>query len=259
MAKRLEPGPYGIITADPCWQYRDAAKSGNRGAGFKYSTMTTSEIARLDVRRLAARDCALLLWAVPPMLGDALYVMREWGFHYSTIAFVWVKTAPGPIRPLARKALEDASFGVSDRRTAINALDAAGCLHPGLAWGMGQSTRANVEIVLLGTRGRLGRVSAGVHQVILAPPGRHSEKPALELDRRAVQLLGERKRIELFARTRLPGVDVWGNDPALGGSDVELLPREIRAPKKKRGEAVSGEAPALPDPRQLNLLELCRG
>ena len=252
-------GFYGLITADPAWKYRDATKSGKRGAGFKYGQLTTAQIARLDVRALAARDCALLLWAVPPMLGDALYVMREWGFRFSTIAFVWVKTAPETGLKRARAAIRSRLFpeNGSAVRRLLSDLQEHDALNHGLAWGMGQSTRANVELVLLGVRGKLGRVSAGVHQVILAPPGRHSEKPR-EMQRRAVQLLGDRKRIELFARERFEGYDAWGNDPGLGAPDVELRDRPPPKPRRLKPDELP-QVVSEPDPRQLNLLELCRG
>ena len=228
--KRQPPGPYGIIYADPPWGHRDKAKAGNRGASFKYPTMQTADIAALDVRGLAARDCACIMWAVPPMIGDALYVMHSWGFRFSTFPFVWVKTAPAGISAKARKLLRGSDQLLSlNPKTAgriVDVLGGAGLLAPGLFWGMGLSTRANVEVCLLGVRGRLGRVSGGVHQVVQAPPGRHSEKPA-EVRQRIVQLLGDRPRIELFARERAPGWHAWGNDPALGEPDVDLQPRPV--------------------------------
>lgn len=53
-----------LIYADPPWTYRDTAKSGERGAGFKYSTMTVADICRLPVWDLAADSCLLAMWWV---------------------------------------------------------------------------------------------------------------------------------------------------------------------------------------------------
>lgn len=50
-----------------------------------------------------------------------------------------------------------------------------------------------------------------VHQVIESPVEEHSKKPE-ETRRRIVELLGDVPRIELFARQRSPGWDVWGNE-----------------------------------------------
>jgi N6-adenosine-specific RNA methylase IME4 len=106
-------------------------------------------------------------------------------------------------------------------RVLLAELQDADALSLGLKWGMGQSTRSNAEVCLLGLRGNLDRVSAGVHSVVMAPAPVHSAKPP-EVHRRIVKLLGERRRIELFARTRFPGYDAWGNEVP-GGNDIDLL------------------------------------
>jgi N6-adenosine-specific RNA methylase IME4 len=83
---------------------------------------------------------------------------------------------------------------------------------------------------LLGVRGDLRRINASVHQLVetwpldgtlCAPPGEHSAKPP-EVRERIVKLMGDLPRIELFARERTEGWDVFGNDPALGESDLTL-------------------------------------
>ena len=55
-------------------------------------------------------------------------------------------------------------------------------------------------------------ISKSVKQIVLAPRGRHSEKPA-EVRKRIETLRGEgAERIELFARQSPEGWDVWGNE-----------------------------------------------
>ena len=167
---------YSIIYADPPWGYRN---KGTRAAAERhYRTMTLDEIKALPVQGIAAEDCVLFLWATFPCLPDALEVIREWGFTYKTLAFCWVK---------------------KNRKS------------PGWFWGLGNWTRSNPEVCLLATRGRPERISAKVHSVIDDPVKRHSEKPQ-EARERIVELMGDVPRIELFARQRTPGWDVWGDE-----------------------------------------------
>ena len=79
------------------------------------------------------------------------------------------------------------------------------------AYGMGFWTRGNAEICLLATKGKPKRRSAGVHQLIVSPIERHSQKPEEARDK-IIALMGELPRIELFARQETPGWDVWGNE-----------------------------------------------
>jgi site-specific DNA-methyltransferase (adenine-specific) len=75
--------------------------------------------------------------------------------------------------------------------------------------GIGRYTPNNVEIVLLGKKGKYWRESKYVKQVILAPKTKHSEKPK-EVYQRIKELFGDLSRIELFARQKTEGWDAWG-------------------------------------------------
>ena len=157
---------YNIILADPPWHFQNWSKrTSNRSAASKYQTMPTSRILSLDIARIAADDCVLFLWAVPPMLEDALAAIKAWGFTYKTIAFTYIKLN------------KDGSPKM----------------------GMGYWTRQNTELCLLGVRGHPKRANAGVHSVVLAPFKEHSAKPP-EVRKRIVELCGDLPRIELFAR-----------------------------------------------------------
>lgn len=188
---------YAVIYADPPWQYRDQARAGQRGVHYKYGLLGNRDIAGLPLQDVAADDAMLFLWATWPKLPEVLPIIEAWGFRYRTCAFLWVK----------RSRQGDKLF-----------------------WGMGNYTRANTEPCLLATRGRPRRISAAVHQVVEAPVGRHSAKPALVRER-IVALAGDVARIELFARERARGWDAWGNDPGLDepatmpadGSSFELM------------------------------------
>lgn len=76
---------------------------------------------------------------------------------------------------------------------------------------MGYWTRANAELCILATKGNLKRCSKGVHQVILSHIEEHSKKPE-EARKRIERLMGEGAKIELFAREKAEGWDVWGNE-----------------------------------------------
>lgn len=187
---------YEIIYADPPWSFKLWGKPtlDKRSAESHYATMRLADICALPVETVAARDCALFLWVTMPTLPDALQVLSAWGFSYRTCAFVWVKRT--------RKS---------------------GAYH----FGMGYWTRANAELCLLAVRGTPRRISAGVPQIVDAPLSRHSVKPA-EVRNRIVALLGDRSRIELFAREHSPGWDALGLE--IDGMRLEeSLPLHARA------------------------------
>lgn len=87
----MPEGVYDIIYADPAWKYdSDASQRGK--ADNHYSTMTTKDIADLDVS--SAENAILFLWVTNAHLEDGLRVLKAWGFKYVT-NFVWVKDKIG--------------------------------------------------------------------------------------------------------------------------------------------------------------------
>lgn len=171
---------YKIIYVDPMWEYNN---KGTRASADKhYSTMTISELKKLPVNPtsgggIAAEDCVLFMWATFPMLQEALDLIKAWGFTYKTIAFNWVKQNKSG---------------------------------SGLFWGLGNYTRGSSEICLLATKGKIKRVNAAVHSVIISPIQVHSQKPD-KVRERIVELMGDIPRIELFARKKVDGWDCWGD------------------------------------------------
>lgn len=190
------PGPlfgrYTVGYPDPPWSYDDKAHAGERGVEYNYPTMDLDALKKLTIEGMAApylfaNDAALFMWATCPLLPEALELMGAWEFEYTTVAFVWVKTATGPSKT-------------------------------GVKWGMGNWTRCNAEVVLLGTRGDVARVSKGVHQIVYeeprvfeGPSGQHSAKP-FEVRNRIEELIGHQPRLELFSRDKVAGWDRWGLD-----------------------------------------------
>ena len=140
--------------------------------------MSIDELCALPLADLTAPDSALFLWATFPQFPEALRLIREWGFTYKSVAFVWLKKN--------RKA--DSWF-----------------------YGLGFWTRANAEVCLLATRGHPKRQAANIHQFIISPIEAHSKKPDEARDK-IVALMGDLPRVELFARQIPPGWDVWGNE-----------------------------------------------
>lgn len=174
------PKKYKIIYADPAWQYRDKANSGNRGAGHHYDVMTHLDMARLPVWDLSDDSCLLAMWWVPTQPLDALKLVEMWGFRLMTMkGFTWHKT---------------------------NKNKGNSCI------GMGHMTRANSEDCLFAIKGKLPeRFDASICQHFSSPRGEHSAKPP-EVRDMLVRLLGDVPRIELFSRQRVDGWDCWGNE-----------------------------------------------
>ena len=179
---------YNLILCDPPWSYRDKCNAGKRGAIHKYDVMGLEAIKSLRVKDIAADDCLLAMWWVPPMPSEALEVVKAWGFTLKTFAgFTWYKTTR----------------------------------HGKRHFGMGNWTRANTESCLFATRGKPRRVNAGVSQFVEATIGRHSEKPGAVRER-LVKLMGDVPRVELFAREQVEGWDSWGNEVD-GGDEIGAM------------------------------------
>lgn len=175
---------YQIIYADPPWSYNDKMSGHSFSLDHEYETQSKKWIAQLPVEDIAEKDCVLFLWAVSPQLPEALEVMNAWKFKYITIAFVWNKKS--------KNGLNISNLG---------------------RWTMG-----NVEVCLLGRRGKPKRISRNIKQLVEAERTVHSKKPD-EVRKRILELMGDLPRIELFARQKTPGWDVWGNEVE---SDIDL-------------------------------------
>lgn len=168
---------YSIIYADPPWSYKDK-RNGFGGAEDHYSTMSIEDIKKLPVNQISEKDCLLFLWVTFPNLQEGLDVIKAWGFKYKTLGFSWLKTN--------RKNGE-------------------------LFFGIGHYTRSNCEVCLIGVRGKKWNLSKKISSAIIHPLQEHSKKPDA-IRNRIVDLCGNLPRIELFARHKAEGWDVWGNE-----------------------------------------------
>jgi N6-adenosine-specific RNA methylase IME4 len=204
-------GKYKIIYADPPWSY-NSSMEGDRGVLNHYNVMTVGEISKLPIKEISADDCILFMWVTMPKLNECFDLIKAWGFEYKTCAFTWVKVnkkSTTAMKMLSKIYTVGKNIGLEDVLETINKM---------LFMGMGRWTRANTEICILATKGKPKRVDAGVHSVVVSPIEEHSKKPDLVRDR-IIKLCGDLPRVELFARQKTEGWDVWGNEIE---SDVSL-------------------------------------
>ena len=184
MVNVISDKKYNIIYADPPWQFGSKAyQDGNRKMlklnTSQYNTMTIDEIKRLPVKDITEKDCACFLWCVDSHLKEGIEVLEAWGFKYKTIAFNWIKY------------YESGEF----------------------CFNFAPYTLKSWELCLLGIKGSMGKYKKKNNVVGLVRDIRkeHSEKPNMVRDR-IVDLFGDISRIELFARQKTKGWDVWGNE-----------------------------------------------
>ena len=169
---------YNVILADPPWSYGDKMRGHSFSLDHEYDTVSQEWLKSLPVASVAAKDCALLMWATSPMLREGLDVMKAWGCKYVTVAFCWVKH-------------------LASGKDAVN---------------LGRWTMGGMEVCLLGRKGKPQRCARNIRQIVRAVRGRHSAKPT-EVRNRIELLFGDVPRIELFARGEAAGWDQWGNEP----------------------------------------------
>lgn len=180
--EEMKQKQYNIIYADPPWKYNDKmtmqGKHGLiRGAASFYDTMTVAQMKSLPIQKLASDNCILFIWVTMPFLTSVFELISSWGFKYKTCGFVWIKRT----------------------KTGKTHL------------GMGHYTRGNAELCLIATKGKIKIENHSVSQIVEAQIQHHSKKPDI-IRNKIVQLLGDIPRIELFARQKTQGWDVWGNE-----------------------------------------------
>lgn len=180
---------YEIIYADPPWDYggkmqydKSSIKAQNKdwkrgifisAANFKYPTVKTKELMKIPLYKICADDCLLFMWVTNPHLAQGIRLGEAWGFEYRTVAFVWDKMNHNP----------------------------------------GQYTLSNCELCLLFKKGKIPspRGARNIQQLVRVPRGEHSVKPN-EIRENIVKMFPTQSKIELFARQKPLGWDVWGLD-----------------------------------------------
>lgn len=206
------PEKYQIISCDNPWWYADQrkvrkdGKTPTRGIGacHHYGQLKTDELCELPIAKLAAERCHLYLWATCPLLPDALRVIDAWGFKFVTIAHVWIK-----MNKKRWKEEQEMFQDFSNDLPIKQFMDY-------LTWfGPGYYTGSNIELVLLGRKGKPFKHAKGrkARQVIYAPHGElHSQKPEEMQDRIEWMYPEVGPRLELFGRRARKNWTVMGNE-----------------------------------------------
>jgi len=176
---------YQIIYADPPWRYGGRSKMFNdpkrQNIEEIYNTLHDNELKLLPINKITDDNCILFLWVTSPHLKECIEVGESWGFKYVTVGFVWHKRC-------AR---------------------------------LGNYTMSGCELCIILKKGRIPQhklKGKGVKQFYEERVIRHSQKPD-EFRKRIEQLFPKSNRIELFARQKTEGWDVWGNEVE---SDIDL-------------------------------------
>lgn len=180
---------YDIIYADPPWdyggkmQFDKSSKSAAEidlgkkifisAANFKYPTVKTKDLKKIPIDEIANDDCLLFMWVTNPHLAQGIELGNAWGFEYKTVAFVWNKMVHNP----------------------------------------GQYTMSYCELCLVFKRGRIPRPrgARNIKQLVEEKRTKHSKKPKVILEN-IDKMFPSQSKIELFAREKPEGWDVWGLD-----------------------------------------------
>jgi len=186
---------YRTIVADPPWEYNATKGLPTRGykpstAEAHYPTMRNAEMAALPVSVMAADDAHLYLWVTNP---------RLYGERYSR-----------EVQPI--DIMEAWGF----RYVTLLTWHKLGPV------GLGFHFRGNTEHVLFGVRGKI-TIPTNLREPTLfaASKGGHSVKPDRFYE--MVERVSPGPYLELFARRRRYGWDVWGNEaPTEAASQAEM-------------------------------------
>lgn len=153
--------------------------SKSRDIENKYPTMALHEIKELPIGTILDVNCVLYLWATAPKLEEALSVMLSWGFVYRT-CMVWDKKIIG----------------------------------------MGRWFRGQHELLLVGLKGKIHTPPPPlrISSVYGERRTKHSKKPDY-IRNKIAEWYPDKNKVELFARRKTEGWDVWGNEVE---SDIDL-------------------------------------
>jgi N6-adenosine-specific RNA methylase IME4/ParB-like chromosome segregation protein Spo0J len=166
-------GRWPVILADPPWDFEVYAPDKQIShPAYHYPPMSLDEIKALPVAKLAFKDCVLFLWTTVPLLRVTFEVLDAWGFEYQS-GLVWDKEISG----------------------------------------LGYWVRGQHELLLLATKGKppLPATENVPASVIRERRREHSRKP--EASYALIErMFPDLPKLELFARQRRPGWDVWGNE-----------------------------------------------
>lgn len=171
---------YQIIYADPPWPIKWTGSAGIGKKPLMYPTMPITKIGLLPVKSISEDGSKLFLWTTNGFLEEALGIVQMWGFHYDKL-WTWCKPT-----------------------------------------GAGGHPRNATEHLIEATRGNLKK-SLSFHDKatnnwFIASTQGHSKKPK-EIREFIEKCYPKSSKIELFARQKNEGWDIWGNKLE---NDIEL-------------------------------------
>lgn len=177
---------FTVLLCDAPWVYQNKRTGGSlsSGANQQYQTLSQQDLCELPVADVMSPDSVAFIWATVPLLPEALEVMSAWGYKYK-----------GKIN--------------WDKQN----------------FGLGHWFRGDHEDLLYGIRGDVRPFRCQRRNRIVAKAGKHSSKPpeTHKLIQLATRNMSGR-RLELFARRRVPGWTCLGNE--IDGQDIRAsLPR----------------------------------
>jgi N6-adenosine-specific RNA methylase IME4 len=166
-------GQYRTIVIDPPWEY----PAGDLRGGAPYASMTLEKIRALPVGSLAADAAHLWLWITNRHVFDGKALVESWGFRYVDLV-TWCK--------VNRDGSPAQGLGLHYFRT-------------------------NTEQVIFAVRGSWPITPRDVGTWFTAPrgPDGHSSKP--DEFYQLVERCSPGPYVDLFARRRREGWQVWGN------------------------------------------------
>ena len=182
---------YKTIVIDPPWQYGAWGKAtpehrpNSKIYDMPYETMTVDEIKALPLKRYADENCELYLWTTQKYLPVAFEVLKEWGWKYCQ-TLTWCKKPRGT--------------------------------------GQGGVFCPTTEFLILGRLGRMPKVKRidSTWWQVKRPHNSHSTKPEYFQD--LIETVSEPPRLEIFARRKREGWDVFGNEVE---SDIQLIGEKV--------------------------------
>ena len=164
---------YEIIYADPPWKISYYPRENRKKMKWEnYQLMKFEDIKKMPIKNMGSDNSVLFLWSTNTFLPKALELIKEWGYKYHC-TITWKK-----------------DNGITMR-------------------GMHRTT----EFMLFCYKGKFPNIGSGkafpCH--VEHKRGKHSEKPNL-FRKLIIEKFGDLPRLELFAREKREGFDVFGNE-----------------------------------------------
>ena len=182
---------YQIIYADPPWWYEHSNHKYQLNAPYKL--MKDDELLSFrGVIDNLDNPGILFMWSTLPRLDFALELIKHWGLCYRGVPWIWVKTNK-----------DGSIMGAKGPQT--------------------NTVKQTCELVISASWGKNSKLpktkDQTIRNAIIAQRREHSRKPD-EVYEYINRMYPNANKLELFARQKTEGWDVWGNEVE---SDITLI------------------------------------